>query len=65
MEQAHKEKTPGGEVEFVKGCPLCEDSDPELGKTFEQFAHWLYAVMTSDRRKRDGDRARGGVDIHS
>jgi hypothetical protein len=51
-------------VEFLKGCPLCERSNPELEKAFEQFAQWLYAIMTADHKTREGDNPGGGVDFH-
>lgn len=41
------------EIEFVKGCPLCEHSDPELEREFEEFAQWLYEVMLADRKARN------------
>jgi hypothetical protein len=64
MEQTNKKEATFGEVEFVKGCPLCERSDPQLEKTFGQFAQWLYAVMNSDRKKQTATDPGGGIDIH-
>lgn len=43
------------EIEFVKGCSLCEHSDPELEREFEEFARWLYEVMLADQKGRLGD----------
>lgn len=57
MEQTHNEKVQPGEVEFVKGCPLCEHSDPQLERDMEEFAQMLFEVMITDqkRRRKSGD----------
>lgn len=52
MEQIHRDLSPESDVEFQKGCPVCERSDPELERLLEEFARWLYEVMLADKKKK-------------
>jgi hypothetical protein len=52
MEQFLDGKAPLREVEFVKGCPVCEHTDPQLERDLEEFAQMLFEVMLADQRKR-------------
>lgn len=52
MEQFPNEKASPGEVEFVKGCPVCERTDPQLERDLEELAQMLFEVMIADQRKR-------------
>ena len=51
MRMIDARRMPEDKIEFVKGCPLCELSDPELEKEVEELARWLYAVMLADRKR--------------
>jgi hypothetical protein len=61
MEQVPHEKAPPGEVEFVKGCPVCEHSDPQLERDLEEFARMLFEVMPADEKKER--EARRSLDV--
>ena len=52
MDQIHPRASPEDDVEFVKGCPICERSDADLERALQQFAEWLYGVIANDRRKK-------------
>jgi hypothetical protein len=44
-------------VEFRKGCPACEHSDPELERELKMFAELLLDIYEDARqRKADGDK---------
>jgi hypothetical protein len=53
MDETRPVRTQEGAIEFVKGCPLCEHSDPELDRNVEEFARWLYEVMLVDKKRRN------------
>lgn len=48
----HRDQSPEGDVEFQKGCPICERSDPELERLLEEFARWLYEVMLAGKKRK-------------
>ena len=62
MEQMHRDLSPESDVEFQKGCPVCERSDPELERLLEEFARWLYEVMLADKKKKREAQKLGKVD---
>jgi len=46
------------DIEFVKGCPLCEHTDPELERDLEEFAQLLFDIMLAEqegKEKQTGD----------
>jgi hypothetical protein len=58
----HPTRAPEHEVEFVKGCALCEQSDAELERVFQEFAQWLYGVMIADQMRSRAASRPGDVD---
>lgn len=62
MDQADRNASSEDQVEFVKGCPICEHSDAELERVLGEFAQWLYGIMVADQKRKDGARGSGGVD---
>ena len=62
MAQVSQGKTPQGDAEFVKGCPLCEHTDPQLERELEDFARMLFEIMLADEKGGREDRRSGGVD---
>ena len=60
MEEMRQGQPPESDVEFQKGCSICEHNDPELERLLEEFARWLYEVMLADKKKkRDAEKSRG------
>lgn len=58
MDELRTGGSPEDEVEFVKGCPICEKSDAELERILQEFAEWLYGVMRADQKKqREAERS--------
>lgn len=53
MDQPQRNSMSESEIEFVKGCPLCEHSDPELEREVEELARWLYEVMLADQKAQN------------
>ncbi len=47
MEKMRRDQSPEIDVEFQKGCPLCEHSDPELERDLQAFAQLLFDVFLS------------------
>jgi hypothetical protein len=62
MDQIRENGSSEGQVEFVKGCPLCEQSDADLERLLGEFAQWLYGVMLADQKRNHGAGQSGGVD---
>lgn len=52
MEQAPNENALLSGVEVVKGCPICEHSDPQLERDLQEFAQMLFEVMLADQKKQ-------------
>lgn len=50
-------KTPG--VEYRKGCPACEHSDPELERELQAFAQLLFDIYI-DKKQREGGQNEDG-----
>lgn len=52
MTEEHLEQSPthGYTVEFQKGCPLCEHSDPELERELVAWAQLLWDHFSSKRK---------------
>jgi hypothetical protein len=56
----NKEHTRGSGPEFLKGCPVCEHSDPELERELRAFGQLLLEIHLAKRKiaresKKDGD----------
>jgi len=48
---------PHGTLEYLKGCPACEHSDPGLERELQAFAQLLFDIYLADREKeRQCDR---------
>jgi len=62
MEKAQPNAIAKSEVEFVKGCPLCERSDPELERDLEAFAQLLFDVFLYRHQKAAQTERSPGVD---
>jgi len=46
--EGHKEKQASGSgVEHLKGCPVCEHSDPQLERELHAFAQLLFDIWLS------------------
>jgi hypothetical protein len=42
--------TPHGALEYRKGCPACERSDPDLERELQAFAQLLFDIYLDDRK---------------
>lgn len=62
MQQRHDENWKSGDVEFVKGCPICEHSDPDLERDLEDFARILFDIMLADLKKMRRAGRSGDID---
>lgn len=51
-EQHHPPET---DVEYLKGCPLCEHSDPELERELQTFAQLLFDLYLEKHSKKKPD----------
>jgi hypothetical protein len=52
-EQHHPPET---DVEYLKGCPLCEHSDPELERELQTFAQLLFDLYLEKHSKKGSAR---------
>jgi hypothetical protein len=63
----HMDNTQGTDcdrdVEFVKGCPLCEHSDPDLAETFRSLLNFYSISCSPSRRKKRNKHENAPVDI--
>ena len=48
-----RKETVDGSVEFQKGCPACEQSDPALEHELQAFAQLLFDIYLA---KREGEQ---------
>ena len=62
MANVQHEKTSGDVVEFVKGCPICEHTDPELERDLEDFAQILFEMMLDDQKRKHGAASSDNID---
>lgn len=59
----HDQKNPAGsDVEFVKGCPICERSDPQLERELQEFAQLLFEITLADQMSRHAGDRHGDID---
>lgn len=42
-------------MEYLKGCPLCEHSDPELERELQTFAQLLFDLYLEKHSKKKPD----------
>jgi hypothetical protein len=54
--------TPHDALEYRKGCPACEHSDPDLDRELQAFAQLLFDIYLDDRKKEKGDNPSAGID---
>jgi hypothetical protein len=51
-EQHHPPET---DVKYLKGCPLCEHSDPELERELQTFAQLLFDLYLAKESNKNHD----------
>jgi hypothetical protein len=56
------ERAQSGNVEFRKGCPVCEHSDLELEREYRVFAQLLLDIYFAKREEQSELTSRNGVD---
>ena len=49
-------------VEYRKGCPVCERSDPELERELQAFAQLLLDIYLAKRAKERQPKSGTGID---
>lgn len=49
-------------VEYRKGCPACEHSDPELERELQAFAQLLFDIYLAKREKTQESDPEAGID---
>jgi len=49
-------------LEYRPGCPVCENSDPELDRELRAFAELMVDVVIEWRQKRNNDNTETRVD---
>jgi hypothetical protein len=54
--------SPHGALEFRKGCPVCEHSDPDLERELLAFAQLLFDIYLADREKSGKNNRSAGID---
>jgi len=55
-------ETHGGSLQYRKGCPACEHSDPELERELQAFAQLLLDIYLSRRAKERLPDSGAGLD---
>ena len=55
--------THGGNLQYRKGCPACEHSDPELERELQVFAQLLLDIHLAKREERQRSEHDPGIDI--
>ena len=54
--------TPHDAMEFRKGCPVCEHSDPELERELQAFAQLLFDIYLANRENNGKSNRSAGID---
>lgn len=62
MDRSDQPPSAEQDVEYLKGCPVCEHSDLQLERELQEFAQWLYGVMVADQKKKHDAEQSGDVD---
>lgn len=52
MDRSDQMNSPESDVEYVKGCPVCEHSDPQLERELQEFAQWLFEIILADQKSK-------------
>ena len=58
----HGDTTRHAALEYRKGCPACEHSDPELERELQAFAQLLLDIYLAKREKKQQPCAGNGID---
>jgi hypothetical protein len=56
------EETKNESVEYRKGCPVCEHSDPELERELQAFAQLLFDIYLDQRTKEQESGSGAEID---
>jgi hypothetical protein len=57
-----RDGTRHGKLEYRKGCPACEHSDPDLDREFRAFAQLLLDIYLAKREKGQKADSDAGID---
>ena len=58
----HGDTTRHAALEYRKGCPACEHSDPELERELQAFAQLLLDIYLAKREKKQQPGTGNGID---
>ena len=50
-EKNEHERTPHSGLEYRKGCPACEHSDPQLERELQAFAQLLFDIYLAKHKE--------------
>lgn len=59
MDQSESKFTHGERVEYVKGCPICEHTNPELERDLYLFAQLLFDMWLDKKGLANTDETVG------
>lgn len=62
MADNEQKQSPGIGVEFLKGCPACEHSDPQLERELHAFAQLLFDIGLSRQNGDEKSERNAGID---
>lgn len=49
-------------LEHLKGCPMCEHSNPQLERELHAFAQLLFDIWLARQNGNEDREAEGGID---
>lgn len=52
----------GRGVEYLKGCPVCEHSNPQLERELHAFAQLLFDIWLDRQNGNENHEANAGID---
>ena len=50
------------ELEYLKGCPMCEHSNPQLERELHTFARLLFDIWLAKQNGNENHDADAGID---
>jgi hypothetical protein len=62
MESKEQKQASGDQVEYLKGCPICEHSNPQLERELCAFAQLLFDIWLAKKNGNENHEADADVD---
>jgi hypothetical protein len=62
MSSDEQKQTPKAGVEYLKGCPVCDHTNPQLERELHAFAQLLFDIWLARQNGTDNPEQNRGID---